>query len=256
MNSAEARAYLARHQAHDATALIKRWQKAARAAGWGIHALDHVNGWPVLALSTPVECADGLYLSAGVHGDEPAPPWGALEWFEEHGKALARRPIRLLPCLNPLGLAANTRLDHRGEDLNRQFHRADHPLVAAWKTWLGASRFLLSLCLHEDYDGQGVYCYELYHKRGPSLADTLLSRCESAMPRDGRKKIDTSRAVRGLIRRAKIPTHLPGFPEALALHQQYSETNLTFETPSEYSFYERVQAHRGFVTAAVRALGW
>ena len=255
MRAAE-RAFLTAHRAHDAAALLERWRKAARQAGWSVTEIEGPGVFPVLALRTPVSDQGGLYLSAGMHGDEPAAPWALLEWFETNGRRLSGKPLALFPCLNPGGLSLNTRADPYGEDLNRQFHRSDHPLVSAWRTWLGPQQFRLALCLHEDYDGQGVYCYELYHPSQPALADRLLVACESIIPRDPRSRIEGRKAVRAVVRRTHPPTDLPGFPEAIALHLGIAGHILTFESPSEFSFYQRVRAQRAFVAAAVRSLEW
>lgn len=252
-------AFLASHQAHDATALLRRWRAAARRVGWRARTLATVGDWPVLALDSPAAAAGapgGLYASAGMHGDEPAPAWGLLEWFEAQAERLADRPVSVVPCFNPHGFTANTRTDHHGEDLNRQFHRNDHPLVAAWRAWLGPRPLALGLCLHEDYDARGTYCYELTRRGGPRLGERLLTACEAVLPRESRSRIEGRRASRGLIRRTVPPRDLPGIPEAIALHFYHARHNLTFETPSEFCLNDRVLAHRLFLEATLQELGW
>jgi len=257
MDSAR-QAFLSTHQAHDARALLRRWRKAAREAGWTVRTLATAGDWPVLALDSPAasDTPGGLYVSAGMHGDEAAPPWALLGWFEANAGRLAGRPVALVPCFNPHGFAANTRTDHLGEDLNRQFHRKDHPLIAAWRDWLGPRPFSLGLCLHEDYDTRGTYCYELTQRGGPRLGERLLAACEAVLPREPRSRIEGHRAVRGLIRRAVPPSDLPGHPEAIALHVNHASHSLTFETPSEFCLHDRVRAHRAFLDATLQELGW
>jgi len=253
---------LAAHQAHDAAALLRRWKSAARRARWRTRPLVTENGLSVLAVdspgavSAPGRTTPGLYASAGMHGDEPAPAWALLEWFEAHADRLADRPVALVPCFNPHGIAANTRVDHHGEDLNRQFHRLDHPLIAAWRTWLGQRPFALGLCLHEDYDARGTYCYELTHPGSPQLGNRLLDACSAVLPRESRSRIEGRRASRGLIRRTVPPTDLPGQPEAIALHFHYARHNLTFETPSEFCLLDRIHAHRLFLDTVLKEMGW
>jgi protein MpaA len=246
---ADERAYLAGHRAHDVAELLRRWRLAITDAGWQSVDLAAPGELPVLAIETGVGGGPGLYISAGIHGDEPAAPWGLLEWFERDGYRLADRRFVIFPCLNPGGLALNTRANNAGQDLNRQFHNPAHPLVAAWRKFLGGRSFELAVCLHEDYDGRGVYVYELHRGSRSSLAARLLDNVEKIIPRDPRPAIDGRRAKQGVIRRSKIPPHLPGYPEAIALHLDHATLNLTFETPSEFSFFARVRAHRAFIHA-------
>jgi len=255
-------AFLLSHQAHDAAALMRRWQAAARRARWRPHVLASTQCGPVLAFDSPAAvagaagAAGGLYVSAGMHGDEPAPAWALLEWFEVVADRLADRPVALVPCFNPEGLAANTRFDATGDDLNRQFHRADHPLVDAWRAWLGRRSFTLGLCLHEDYDARGAYCYELTRRRGPRLGDRLLAASDPVVPREPRRRIEGRGATHGLIRRTVPPRDLPGHPEAIALHLHHAPHNLTFETPSEFCLHDRVRAHRLVLDTTLDLLGW
>jgi hypothetical protein len=248
MNTVE-RAYLADHRAHDVAELLRRWRRAIVEAGWQSQELARTDEYSVLAVHTAARNDPGLYISAGIHGDEPAAPWGLLEWFEECGRRLANRSIVILPCLNPGGLALNTRANENGQDLNRQFHNRAHPLIAAWHRFLGARVFNLAVCLHEDYDGLGIYAYELYRGRQGPLATHLLAKVERIIPRDPRAAIDGRRANNGVIKRSKIPPHLPGYPEAIALHLNHAKRNITFETPSEFSIFARVRAHHSFLEA-------
>lgn len=160
--------YLRRHRCHDYTELTRRWRRAVRGTGLDMKVLFETAGFEVWAVQPRRERpAPALYLSSGVHGDEPAAALGLLEWAENHPEDLARLPLRLLPCLNPWGLTHNTRGDHRGLDLNRRFHLRNDPRIRAWQDFTFSTRPGLALMLHEDYEARGIYCYEL--KAGPEL---------------------------------------------------------------------------------------
>ena len=83
----------------------------------------------------------GIYLSAGIHGDEPASTEALLVWAQENAARLRGMPLLLFPCLNPWGLRNNMRLDQSGTDLNRAFHRDDLPQITALKALLEPYRF-------------------------------------------------------------------------------------------------------------------
>ena len=57
-----------------------------------------------------------------------------------------------------------------------------------------------------------------------------------------------------MIRRRTLPTHLPGMPEAIELHERGCPLTLTFETPSEFDLDTRVRAQMKFIEAATAAL--
>jgi len=245
MNAAD---YLRRHRCHDVPHLLKRWRAVARAARLTVQEIHVSGGLPVLYIYQAVATEPRLYLSAGVHGDEPAPVSALLEWAEENTTLLRSLPVCLFPIFNPAGLAANTRADHRHIDLNRRFHDISHPHIKAWWRCVEPLPVRLALCLHEDYDARGLYCYELPAPGAPLLANAMLRAGEAAIPRDPRSKIEGRKAVNGVIMRRRIP-NLPGLPEAIALWMHGAHT-LTFETPSEFSLAERVVAQQAFIAAA------
>lgn len=210
---------------------------------------------PLLMLET-LQAARGeplMYLSSGVHGDEAGSACGLLAWAEANISLLKERAMLIFPCLNPHGLAMNTRTDHRGLDLNRRFHLADDEVCGPWQRAIAGRKMLFGLCLHEDYDAEGAYVYELSHLREPVSRD-ILRTCSPILPLDCRKKIDGRAAVDGVIRRRTIPKDLPGMPEAIELHLRGCPVTLTFETPSEAALDVRVAAHQQFITAAIGQL--
>lgn len=235
-------------EAHDAGKFEARWLRVARAARMEVNELGTGEGGRVLCLEGRGEGGPGLYLSSGVHGDEAAAAAGLLLWAEARIDYLKRQAVTVVPVFNPAGLRMNTRLDGEGRDLNRMFHLKEDPLMGAWWRVVEGRRYGAAVCLHEDYDAEGCYCYELNEDAGLRLADRLLGSVEEWVPRDGRRTIDGRRADRGVIQRRRVPA-LPGLPEAVALYRAGVPVTLTFETPSEMEFERRVRAHAAFVEA-------
>jgi protein MpaA len=235
---------LTSHRCHDSGAIIRRWRAVARAARLRLHTL-HVTqgGFPVLFLETQHQSKAGLYLSTGVHGDEPAPVTALLEWAEANLPLLRQESFVLVPLFNPDGLRANTRNDEHGRDLNREFHDTQHPHFTEWHRVMAGRKFRLGVMFHEDYDAQGIYAYELSGRSGLTTGP-LLQAASDWMPRDTRRSIDGFPAKAGVIKRSRIPKGLTGLPEALVVFRQYAQATFTIETPSEFSFTDRVAAHR------------
>ena len=154
------------HQAHDPDQLARRWDRLSARCGLRMETLGRHDGHPIHAVVSPALAATGgLYLSAGIHGDEPASVQGLLAWAERQGKALGRLPVLILPCLNPWGLLQNRRTDAADVDVNRRWQTDCHPVVLAVRHRIRDHRFALALSLHEDYDATGVYIYEPHRAR-------------------------------------------------------------------------------------------
>jgi protein MpaA len=243
------------HHAHDTREVMRRWAVLKKKAALHATELASVEGHAVMALESPAakRGQPAIYLSAGVHGDEPGSVWGLLLWAEKNISKIRHGSFLLLPLLNPIGLMLNTRADHRGLDINRRFHLMEDPLSAAWHAWIKGRHILAGLCLHEDYDARGCYVYEL-GPRGGSLGREILARCAQPIPTDPRTRIDGQRTSAGLIRRKKLPDHLPGMPEAIELHLCGCPLTLTFETPSEFSLDDRTITQMRFIHTALEVI--
>ncbi len=242
------------HRAHDYKHLAGRWRRVARAAGLRLRPLARDDGFDLFYIETSrLAGRAGLYLSAGIHGDEPAAPEALIRWAEKNVARLATMPLLIFPCLNPWGLRNNVRTDSQGRDLNRMFHSDAHPVVAAVRKVTQPHRFRIALPMHEDYDAQGIYLYELARGR-PAFGEELLRRAAKILPIDPRVKIDISNAKDGLIRKrvSRKKFEVMGHPEAIWLHLFHSEHTFTFETPSEAALELRVRAHMVVLDECVR----
>lgn len=246
---------LPHHRAHDARHLIQCWRMLARETGCKVRTLCEMGGLPVIVIesSAAKRGVPAAYLSSGVHGDEPGAAWGLLAWGEKHASELKNGSFLIAPCLNPVGLTFNTRADHRGIDINRRFHDEADVICGPWQRWITCRAMRFGLCLHEDYDAQGIYLYELNHARQTKGHD-VIEKCSHVIAPDPRTGIDGQRARGGVIRRRTMPTHLSGMPEAIELHVRGCPVTMTFETPSEFDLDRRVRAQVKFVEAALSAL--
>ena len=245
--------FLPLHRCHDYPALLRAWKAVARAARMNLRILCDAGEQEVIWLETcaAVEGAPSVYLSAGVHGDEAGATSGLLEWAQGNVERLRDEAFLLFPCLNPIGLMLNTRVDGRGLDLNRRFHLESDPVCGAWRRVMATRMLRLGICLHEDYDAQGCYVYELSrHPRGWSRPMLELA-ANATLPVDRRRSIDGRAAQDGVIQRKHPPQGLPGLPEAVALYELGCQVSLTFETPSEFALDDRVAAHHRFVDAVL-----
>ena len=242
------------HRAHDYLYLVRRWRSLARRANLRCESFATSDQYELLCVRSPaLEAEEGIYLSAGIHGDEPASTEGLYLWAELNLKYLRRLPLFILPGLNPWGLIHNRRVDAEGRDLNRSYHLDNVSQIKAHKELLKGYSFSLAMCLHEDYDAQGVYLYEV-RQRGSAdrpIGSELLTAAGYYVPVDLRKKIEGRKALQGSIKRRIRRKQFPVMPEAAYLAFNHSEHTITFETPSEYELGDRVQAQAAAVQRAV-----
>ena len=242
------------HRAHDYRDLVRRWRRVAKESRTRLQPFASAAEYDLFYLRSPaLEREGGIYVSAGIHGDESGATEGLITWAECNAANLARMPLLIFPCLNPWGLTHNVRTNETGVDLNRAFQRDDLPVVSSLRKLLEPHQFEVAMILHEDYDAQGVYLYEVC-AGPPYWGRELLTAASRHLPADPRRRIDISTANGGLIRprvNARRLAKLGGHPEATYLFRRYTERAITFETPSECGLERRAAAHRAILDTTV-----
>jgi protein MpaA len=192
-----------------------------------------------------------VYISTGIHGDEPAGPLAALQLLQED-RWPADAAIWLCPCLNPTGLMLNRRENFRSIDLNRDYRHLQSEEVRAHIDWLKQQpNFDITLCLHEDWEAQGFYVYDVNPDQRPSLAGKIIEAVAKVCPIESAALVDNWPAENGVIRPNVNPAERPQWPEALYLVTNKTRVSYTMEAPSDFPLPTRVAA---LVTAVRTAL--
>ncbi|MGH8047543.1 MAG: M14 family metallopeptidase [Chthoniobacterales bacterium] len=240
-------------RAHDYGHLIRRWRSVARSHGLRLTPYASASGYELFYAETrrPKKDRPWIYLSAGIHGDEPAATEACLEWVASTRFVPDDFNVMAFPCLNPWGLVNNLRRDEDGRDLNRTYHSDSVPQTAAHKALLAGRRFALALALHEDYDANGAYIYELREAR-PWWAEKLLQAASHHVPIDSRRTIEGRNSRAGIMRRVINLVEMPEHPEVFVLYFQNACRIFTIETPSEAHIDSRVAAHVAMIECAAR----
>lgn len=224
---------------------------AAEQTGWRPDSLSIPNGQELVAYHRRgAENQRRLYLSTGIHGDEPAGPLAILEMLREN-----RWPIHidlwLCPCINLTGFPLNTRENASGIDLNRDYRHLQSPEVRTHIAWLSQQpEFDVAVCLHEDWEANGFYLYELNPDNRPSLAEPIIETVSQVCPIETADLVDGWVAKDGIIRPDVTPEEREQWPEAMFLLTHKTRQTYTFESPSDFPLVTRVQAQ----IAAVRAV--
>lgn len=197
-----------------------------------------------------------IYLSAGIHGDEPAGVLALVYWLENFRSFFYPYRFSLIPVINPWGLKQNSRLNEQGIDLNRAFQDTNLSPIKEIRSFLETQGpFNLSLLLHEDYDAHGVYLYETPAnlKLGKKILDEVSKICLI----ENRPKIEGRKHNGGVLSRPlrKNRFEKMGYPEAVYLYFQLQCKKIyTIETPSEWDIEKRIQAHLTAINTALSLL--
>jgi len=209
-----------------------------------------VGGYELKGYSLVREGAPAVYLSTGMHGDEPAGPLALLELLEND---LLERDLTfyICPCLNPTGLALKTREnapEHGGVDMNRDYIQQQTKEVAGHVRWLESLQPdypELFISLHEDWESGGYYFYEINcAEDNPVRYEYIVDRLRDVMLMESERVIDDHEVRReGWIYHeceADIPD---GWPEAIYVAKNGCPLSFTFESPSALAMKHRVAAH-------------
>lgn len=235
-------------------AVLRDIADAAWAHGWAVETFHRSGDWEWFALHRPPVASDTshpapdtspaprLYISTGIHGDEPAGPLALLQLLREN-RWPADAEIFLVPCLNPFGFETNRRENAQGLDLNRDYLGSRSDEVRAHIAWLKRQpKFDLCLCLHEDWESHGFYVYELNPDGQPSLAEAMVRRVTAVCPIDQSEIIEGRRAHNGIIRPSLDPATRAQWPEAFWLITHQTRHSYTLEAPSDFPLATRVAA--------------
>lgn len=237
---------------------------AARAHGWHIEEIPVDGELGLLALVRRAQAVDHVspsaspagrvYISTGIHGDEPAGPVAARQLVQENAWP-ADLDLWLCPCLNPQGFLHNCRENHQGLDLNRQYLEPTALETRAHITWLERQpSFDLCLCLHEDWESRGFYVYELNPDHRPSLAEHMVRRVAEVCPIDLSDSIEGRPAQQGIIRPSVDPRSRPDWPESFFLLTHKTRLSYTLEAPSDFPIAVRVAALVTAVQSGLREM--
>ena len=239
----------------DPVDFVPRFAAAAGRAGFRSLPFGEIHGHPLLVCTkrTPGP-RPRVYLSAGIHGDEPAPPLALLRLMQE-GFFDGRCTWFVCPLLNPTGFLRGTRENSAGMDLNRDYKDPRSPEIQAHVRWLHRQpSFDLILCLHEDWEAKGFYLYELNPLGLPTLSNVMIAAARAHGPIEDAAVIDGRPiAEPGIIRPVSDPILRDTWPEAIYLRHHHGPLDYTLETPSGLPLEQRITTQCAVLRAALAA---
>ena len=216
-----------------------------------------------------------IYVSAGIHGDEPAGVECAIRLIEqlanneEHNHStfpIDKYNWLISPCDNPFGYEQNIRENDAGLDLNRMF-RTPHqcPETAFISESLlclqcqpfrntNTKRNLtidLALDLHEDSDSNGFYLWERRTSQCFPIGNAVIKNVEGLCPINRKPIIENHCNGNGVITLLdKITTK--GWTRGRYLAEQVNTRCLILETPTQLEWETRIGVHRIAIQTAIK----
>jgi hypothetical protein len=230
---------------------LPAFECAAFAAGFSREVLAETAAGPLVAWRR-AGSGPRVYLSSGIHGDEPAGPLALLELMRA-GFFSADIDWAICPALNPGGLAAGLRDNADGVDLNRDYRVQRSLEATAHAAWLASGPVPeMFLSLHEDWEASGFYLYEInLGEDVPERAMGIIAAVSPWFSPETGPDIDghAPREAGWIYHEAEADVP-EGWPEAIYLAKLGCPLSFTFETPSHARLAVRVDAQRAAVRAA------
>lgn len=240
----------------DSAKVLQEIQNLAGANGWKREMVAGVSTEQDLLIYSRRGRMAGkrLYLSAGVHGNEPAGVVAVQEllkanaWPEEI-------EIWICPCLNQQGFLNNSRENEDGIDLNLDYRSPHARQTVLHVGWLDQSvNFDAAVCLHEVWDAKGFFFYEYNPAGRQSLARKIISRVAGVCPINRNPEIRGWPAENGAVCRQDEFTVCPQWSEGMYLAAKKAQLVYTLIAPSNNPLAMRVNALASGVRAVLDGL--
>lgn len=216
----------------------------AKKYGWDIEYINKGTDYELLVIKRIVpHPIKNVYISAGIHGDEPASPL-AVEKLLRLNEFPNNVNFWILPCLNPTGARMLTRENKDGIDINRDYLNPKTQEAKGHIDWLSRQpHFNLSVCVHEDWEANGFYIYSTNIEKSMEVVQEV----SKIFPIEHSKDVDGFNASEGVIDVNKILSseevqQQKTWPEAFYFMKKLNSENYTLETSSDYTLQERVLA--------------
>jgi hypothetical protein len=198
-----------------------------------------------------------IFLSAGIHGDEPA---GVeviltfLEHFHEYAALLEGVEATILPCDNPFGYERDIRENADGFDLNQQFQAPNSiQETRLINQVIGQRRFDMALSFHEDIEGEGFYLWERKCPTLKSMGELVMQRMAQEYPIERKAQIEGFPNRQGVISLDKRYLE-KGWTQEYYLFRNGTKYCFTLESPVNMSFQKRVEMHLLALRTSVKLL--
>lgn len=203
-----------------------------------------------------------VFLSGGIHGDEPAGMYAILTFFEKYAHQYEHRfAFTAFPCLNPWGLQLNTRSNAQNQNLNREFKdntsaKEIQLILPLLETYIFAMDFhetALDFVRIDDSEPKGktpdtFHLWEVCENKRLRVGRKIVENIEKAgFPVCKWPTIYGDKNNGGVIwypEGCGTPCYLEGTAcDSFLVNRHHTSQSFTIETPSGWKLKRRVAAH-------------
>ncbi len=225
----------------DINAVLEKTEEFAREKKWSVEIFYEKGSTKFFGfIRKGKEGGKNIYISSGIHGDEPAGPL-AINRLLEEDKWDSDLNLWMCPVLNPLGFTLNTRENEKKIDLNREYRNPKASETIAHIAWFDKMPMLdLSLNLHEDWESSGFYILEPEDQG--SSGRPIIEKVKTIFPINISSTIEGFPANNGVVSPKLNFDERAEWPEAFWLVKNKGGVHFTFEAASDYPLQNRVTA--------------
>ena len=204
-----------------------------------------------------------VFLSGGVHGDEPAGVHAIINFLGKHIAYWSKFfNFTIVPCVNPWGLINYTRGNEDGINLNRDFKESPvSKEVKIIQKILGKQRFIFTMDFHETWpeasrvgtnepqgdDPDSFYLWELCPDKSKRVGQDIIKNVsDRGYPVCTWPKIYGDRNNNGVIwypEDCGTECYAQEGPLDSYLLKHHTDHAFTIETPRDWPLENRVDAH-------------
>jgi predicted deacylase len=186
-----------------------------------------------------------IMITAGCHGNEPAPIYALYNFLKTNPKIRNKR-IVIVPCIVPFGFCLHIDKNINGIDINRDFFsKQPQKETNLLKQLVKKYKPTFVLNLHEDPDEKMFFLY-LEGKHHRRMAEKLVSLVSKDMKFYKRKKVHNDMVINGIIEPNEPSTSFEDYLTKLNI------PNFCVETPGLYPLKDRVKVHEKILKFIVK----
>jgi murein peptide amidase A len=191
---------------------------------------------PVLSYIINPQLKETIMVTAGCHGNEPAPVYAIYNFLKNQPKIKNKR-IVIVPCLVPLGFCLHIDTNINGVEINNDFvSNQPQKETKLLKQLVKKYKPVFVLNLHEDPDEKMFFLY-LEGEEYKQKAKKLISLVSKDIKFYKLKKIHDEMVINGIIEPKKPTKSFESYLTKLNI------PNFCVETPGLYLLKDRIKIH-------------